>query len=157
MQPNQLRGGLVCFQYVYQCFLVVDPWQQSKSKLLYDWRSVGIGSEYPCGTCDQILLPVGMLLSEICGLVSVRRPLWREEVKSSYIMTDGQSASLSWRQAPLSEHTAQQYTGWYFPFGPSQVYKSKAIIAPSSAVNSTSVSYWTELKWTQSEKVKGED
>jgi hypothetical protein len=26
-------------------------------------------------TCDQILLPVGMLLSEICGLVSVKRPL----------------------------------------------------------------------------------
>jgi hypothetical protein len=26
-------------------------------------------------TCDQILLPVGMLLSEICILVSVGRPL----------------------------------------------------------------------------------
>jgi hypothetical protein len=32
-----------------------------------------------CRTCDQILLPVGMLLSEICGLVSVRSPLWRED------------------------------------------------------------------------------
>jgi hypothetical protein len=28
-------------------------------------------------TCDQILLPVGRLLSEICGLVSVGLPLWR--------------------------------------------------------------------------------
>jgi hypothetical protein len=47
------------------------------SKLLYDWRSVSqsvcLGIEHPCGTCNQILLvlPVGMLLSEICGLVSV--------------------------------------------------------------------------------------
>jgi hypothetical protein len=30
-------------------------------------------------TFDQILLPVGMLLSETCGLVSVERPLWRED------------------------------------------------------------------------------
>jgi hypothetical protein len=38
-------------------------------------QSVCLGIEYPCGTCDQILLPVGMLLSEICGLLSVGRPL----------------------------------------------------------------------------------
>jgi hypothetical protein len=40
-----------------------------------DSQSVCLGIEYPCKTCDQILLPVGMLLSEICGLVSVGRPL----------------------------------------------------------------------------------
>jgi hypothetical protein len=51
----------------------------SKSKLLYDWQSVCLGIEHPCGICDQILLPVGMLLYEICGLVSVGRPLWRED------------------------------------------------------------------------------
>jgi hypothetical protein len=55
----------------------------SKSKLLYDWQSVSqsvcLGIEYPCGTCGQILFPVGMLLSEVCGLVSVGRPLWRED------------------------------------------------------------------------------
>jgi hypothetical protein len=38
-------------------------------------QSVCLGIEYPCGTCDQILFPVGMLLSEICGLVSIGRPL----------------------------------------------------------------------------------
>jgi hypothetical protein len=38
-------------------------------------QSVCLGIEHPCGTCDQILLPVGMLLSEICGLISVGRPL----------------------------------------------------------------------------------
>jgi hypothetical protein len=41
--------------------------------------SVCLGVEHPCGTCDQILLHVGMLLSEICGLVSVRHPLWWED------------------------------------------------------------------------------
>jgi hypothetical protein len=38
-------------------------------------QSVSLGIEHPCGTCDQILLPVGMLLSEICDLPSVGRPL----------------------------------------------------------------------------------
>jgi hypothetical protein len=38
-------------------------------------QSVCLGIEHPCRTCDQMLLPVGMLLSEICGLVSVGRPL----------------------------------------------------------------------------------
>jgi hypothetical protein len=42
-------------------------------------QSVCLYIEHPCGTCDQILLPVGMLLSEICGLVSVGRPLWWED------------------------------------------------------------------------------
>jgi hypothetical protein len=55
----------------------------SKLKLLYDWRSVSksvyLGVEHPCGTCDRILLLVGMLLSENCGLISVGRPLWRED------------------------------------------------------------------------------
>jgi hypothetical protein len=32
----------------------------------YWWESI----KHPCRTCDQILLPVGMLLSEICGIVS---------------------------------------------------------------------------------------
>jgi hypothetical protein len=41
-------------------------------------QSVWLGIEHPGGTCDQILLPVGMLLSEIWGLASVGRPLWRE-------------------------------------------------------------------------------
>jgi hypothetical protein len=48
---------------------------KSKSKLLYDLRSVSqsvcLGIEHTCGTCDQILLPIGMLLSEICDLLSV--------------------------------------------------------------------------------------
>jgi hypothetical protein len=42
-------------------------------------QSVCLGIEYPCGTCDQILFPVGMLLSEICGLISIGHPLCRED------------------------------------------------------------------------------
>jgi hypothetical protein len=42
-------------------------------------QSVCLGIEYPCKTYDQILFPVGMLLSEICGLVSAGRPLWQED------------------------------------------------------------------------------
>jgi hypothetical protein len=38
-------------------------------------QSICLGIEHPCGTCD----PVGMLLSEIYGLVSVGRPLWLED------------------------------------------------------------------------------
>jgi hypothetical protein len=53
---------------------------ESKSKLLYDWRSV---SMYWCRdhfeTCDQILLPVWRLLPESCGPVSVWCSLWRED------------------------------------------------------------------------------
>jgi hypothetical protein len=42
-------------------------------------QSVCLGIEHHCGTSDQILLLVGTLLSEICGLVSVGRPVWRED------------------------------------------------------------------------------
>jgi hypothetical protein len=38
-------------------------------------QSICLGIEHPCATCDPILLPVGMLLSEICGLVAIGRPL----------------------------------------------------------------------------------
>jgi hypothetical protein len=80
--------------------------ERTKSKLLYDWQSVGqsvcLGIEYPCGTCDQILFAVGTLLSEICGLVSGGRPLWREdEVEVTLRLTVSQSVSMSWYRVPL--------------------------------------------------------
>jgi hypothetical protein len=65
-----------CSASLITALLASQAWQ-SKSKLLYDWWSVSqsecLGIEHPCGTCDQILLPVGVLLSEICGLVSIER------------------------------------------------------------------------------------
>jgi hypothetical protein len=36
-------------------------------------QSVCLGIEHPCGTCDQILLPVGTLLSYFCGAPSLTR------------------------------------------------------------------------------------
>jgi hypothetical protein len=53
---------------VFFCFIV-------RSYFTTDGQSVYLGIEHPCGTCDQILLPVRMLLSGICGFVSVERPL----------------------------------------------------------------------------------
>jgi hypothetical protein len=56
--------------------IVTSPPQQEEVTLpLTVSQSVCLGIEHPYGTCDQILLPVGMLLSEICGHFSVRRPL----------------------------------------------------------------------------------
>jgi hypothetical protein len=54
-------------------------WSWSRSHFTTQSQSVCLGIEHPCGTCDQILLPVGRLLSDTCGLVSVGRPLWRED------------------------------------------------------------------------------
>jgi hypothetical protein len=51
-------------------------------------QSVCVGIEHHCGTCEQISLPDGMLLSEI----------WEGR---SYFTTDGQSVSMSWYRAPL--------------------------------------------------------
>jgi hypothetical protein len=39
----------------------------SRSHFTTDGQSVCLGIEHPCGTCDQILLPVGMLWSCFCG------------------------------------------------------------------------------------------
>jgi hypothetical protein len=52
---------------------------RSHSYFTIDSQSVCLGIEHPCGTCNQILFSVGMLLSEICGLVSMGHPLWRED------------------------------------------------------------------------------
>jgi hypothetical protein len=63
---------------------VNDVWGSSRclvrwGEVTTDGQSVCLGIQYLCGTWDQVLLRVGMLLSEICGLVSVGRPLWRED------------------------------------------------------------------------------
>jgi hypothetical protein len=42
-------------------------------------QSVCLGIKHTCGTCEQILFPAGMLLSGICGLVSMGRPVWLED------------------------------------------------------------------------------
>jgi hypothetical protein len=84
----------------------------SKSNLLYDWRSVCLDIERPCGTCEKILLPVEMLLSEICGLVSMGRPLWRED--GSAIC----SAIAQWSESPRTRnHTLLSHVRLPHPGG----------------------------------------
>jgi hypothetical protein len=63
-----------------------------------------LGIEHPSGTCDQILLPVGMFLSEICGLVSLGRPLWREDGSAICSLITQQSESLRTRNHTLLSH-----------------------------------------------------
>jgi hypothetical protein len=61
-------------------FVVISP-NRSRSRRYFktDGRSVSMSwCQAYSETCDQILLLVGMLLSESCGLVSVGRPIWRE-------------------------------------------------------------------------------
>jgi hypothetical protein len=78
-----LVSSPLCGRLTRYCFLfkglglkfvvlsVGDPNFEVTLRLMFS-QSVCLGIEHPCGTCDQILLPVGMLLSEICGHVSRR-------------------------------------------------------------------------------------
>jgi hypothetical protein len=69
----------LCFLY-FPCSLLfvcmfITVLCRSLSTLRLTVSQYDLGIEHPCETSDQILLPVGMLLSEICGLVSGGRPL----------------------------------------------------------------------------------
>jgi hypothetical protein len=75
-------------------------------------RSVCLGIERPCGTFEQILLPVGMLLSEICGLISVRCPLRREDGSAICSVITQWSESRRTRNHTLLSHVTLPQTGW---------------------------------------------
>jgi hypothetical protein len=67
-------------------------------------QSVCLGIEHRCAICDQILLPVGMLLDEIlwsciCAAPSLTRG--RACRSQSYFTTDSRSVSMSCYRAPL--------------------------------------------------------
>jgi hypothetical protein len=84
---------------------------KSKSKLLYDWRSVGHKNKCKfqtapfrqvqvpewcrahSGICDRILLPVGRVQSEICSPVSVGLPLGWEDASAACIAITQRSES----------------------------------------------------------------
>jgi hypothetical protein len=74
-----LRGQFYFFSPFTLCSL-----RRSRSYFTADSQSVSQSvSMSRCrahsGPCDQILLSVRRLLSEICGIFSVGRPLWRED------------------------------------------------------------------------------
>jgi hypothetical protein len=76
---STLVGLATRYYFLSECCCLKFKKVEGRSYFTSDDQSVCLGTEDPCGTCDQILLPAGMLLSEICGLVSIGRPLWRED------------------------------------------------------------------------------
>jgi hypothetical protein len=114
---------------------------RSRSYFTTEDQSVCLGIEQPCGTCDQILLPVGMLLADIWGLVSLGRPLWREDGSEIY------SAITQW-----SCGTCDQIL---LPVGMllSEICGLVSVGRPlwredGSAVCST-ITQWSESRWTR--------
>jgi hypothetical protein len=119
-------------------------------------QSVCLDVEHPCGTCDQISLPVGMLLSEICGLVSVGRPLWREDESAIRSVITQCSESLT-----TGNHTLLSHLILLQPGGPgSRIYKSKSKLlfvwqsvntswyrAPLWDLRPDITSYWNVAVW----------
>jgi hypothetical protein len=62
------------------CFSLTCRLIEDQSYFTTDGQSASMSwYRAPLWDCDQILLLVRMLLSEICGLVSVGRPFWRED------------------------------------------------------------------------------
>jgi hypothetical protein len=109
-------GALKCLHCSSACRRTRRKWNPvpggisgpTKSKALYYWQSVSqsvcLGIEYPCDTCDQILFPVGMLLSEICSLVSFGRRLWREDGSAICSVITQWCESLRTRNHTLPSH-----------------------------------------------------
>jgi hypothetical protein len=65
---------------IQEALLNKQIWCWSRSYFTTDGRSVSMSwCRAHSGTWDQILLPVGRMLPESCGLVSVERPFWRED------------------------------------------------------------------------------
>jgi hypothetical protein len=104
-------------------------------------QSVCLGIEYPCGTCDQILFPVGTLLSEICDLVSVGRPLGREDGSAICSVITQWSESLRTRKHIILSHLRLPQPG-----GPgSRIYipqeQGGPVIPPDTGFSLTIISY----------------
>jgi hypothetical protein len=78
-------------------------------------QSACLGIKYPCGTSDQILFPVRMLLSEIYGLVSMWRPLWREDGSAVCSVIIQWSESLRTRNHTLLSHLKLHQPGGWGP------------------------------------------
>jgi hypothetical protein len=57
------------------------------------------------------IIPVGMLLSESCGLVSTRRPLWREDGSAAWSVLTQWSESFRTRNHTLLSHLRLPQTG----------------------------------------------
>jgi hypothetical protein len=76
-QEVYIKAIFLCYHWE-GCFFKQVVFTNDKFKVSLR-LTVRLCVDHPCGTCYQILFPVGMLLSEISGLVSVERPLWWED------------------------------------------------------------------------------
>jgi hypothetical protein len=120
MSPSQSHSDTQCALHLYMPPLVqiCNVWSspnnrlpelcpitgRSRSYFTTDSQSVCLTIEYPSGICNQILFPVGMLLSEICGLVSVGCPLWRQDGSAVCSVITQWSESLRTRYHTLLSH-----------------------------------------------------
>jgi hypothetical protein len=74
-------------------------------------QSVCLCIEYPCGTCEHTLFPVGMLLSEICGLVSqCNHSIARDAQNPKPYFTVSSETPSTWRARFLYSYPPG--TGW---------------------------------------------
>jgi hypothetical protein len=94
----------------------------NRSYFTTDGRSVSMSwCRAHSGTCGQILLLVGRLLPQSCGLVSVGRPFWREDGTAVC------SAITQWSESPRTRnHTLLSHLKLSQPGGPgSRIYISQ--------------------------------
>jgi hypothetical protein len=119
-------------------------------------QSVCLGIEHDCGTCDQILFPVGMLLSKICGLVSVGRPLWREDGSAIYsVITQWSESSRTRNHTLLSHLRLPQHGG-----SGSRIYipqeQGGPVRPPGTTVTTVTEDYISSTKHTNSVRTSQE-
>jgi hypothetical protein len=72
----------ICFSWACRCLEDSSKFEVAVTLQLTVSQTACLGIEHPCGTCDQILLPVGMLFSKIWGLLSVGCPSWQKDVSA---------------------------------------------------------------------------
>jgi hypothetical protein len=102
------------------------------------------------GACDQILLPVRTLLSESCSLLSVGRPLWRDDGSAVY------SAITQWSESHRTRnHTLLSHLRLFQPGGPcSPIYISQEqggpVIPPGIGFPFRRLLWLTGLQWRYS-------
>jgi hypothetical protein len=120
---------------------------RSRSLFTTDSQSVCLGIEHPCGTCDQILFSFGMLLSEIYGIVSMGRPLWRQDESAICSVITQWSKSLRTRNHILLCHLRLPQPG-----GPgSRIYIPKeqggSVIPPGAGFTLCRLLQLAGLQW----------
>jgi hypothetical protein len=126
--------------------------KEVRSSKLINGQSVSqyVCIEHPCGTRDQVLLPFGTLLSEICGLVSVGRPLWREDGSAICSVITQLSESRRIRNHTLLSHLQLPQPG-----GPGSQKQGGPVIPPGTGLRlRNECIHWLYQRWRTMLKVE---